>query len=196
MWAHCFLTPTQKARTSLLRAQEPAVMLEWTPGKRAYGDHLPRHPSTLPPPAQVLAPMASHIQRAYVLSLGAGQALVLSYPRVHAGCIWPISGYTINDFSSTDSSSQPEKCHRFKDLVSERHLHLNAAGFYRRHISSIYQSSNLRWITGDIFVLLSHKSPYVHGAPYVQFSNSRSRAGAEATTTPSADLGQGRRSSQ
>lgn len=68
--------------------------------------------------------------------------------------------------------------------VSERHLHLNAAGFYRRHISLIYQSSNLRWITRDILVLLSHKSPYVYGTPYGQLSNSRSRACSEATTVP------------
>lgn len=42
-------------------------------------------------------------------------------------------------------------------FVTHWHLHLNSTGFHERHITLIYQSSNLRWIARDIFVLLSDK---------------------------------------
>lgn len=113
MWAHCFLTPTQKARSPPPQAEEHGhhtAADSWREVCRYAGRGGTGGGNRPSPGASTPTQDTSSMP---VLSLGTGQALVISYPQ--SPCL-AHSGYSTNDFSSTDSRTQLEKCHRFKDL--------------------------------------------------------------------------------
>lgn len=181
MRARCFLTPTQKARTSLLQAEEPgchARVDSWRESVQVPGQRWVEKVIHYQEPPYLCK---THLTCLYS-PWGQDRLQSSCTPRAHAQRKVGIQQMIFHPLVVVPNQRNATDLKIY--LVSERHLHLNTAGFYRRHISLIYQSSNLRWTTRDIFVLLSHKSPYVHGTPQVQFSNSRSRAWSEATTMP------------
>lgn len=144
-------TPTQKQGSLLYRLKSLAVMLEWTPEKVCW--HLGGRTVT----TRSQRKYASTSKNTCLCLLDAEEASVILPP------LQPMpahSGYSANCFFIHQQYCQTREMPQIlKSLLLPTGTCIWMPGSYGHHFSLIYQSSHLRWITRDISVLLSDKSP-------------------------------------